>query len=222
MSKETKKFQSLHKLKRAHTQIQTAPASSPMVKMEKTSHASELSELTEKSCCSTCSIPCTTTTSPGIHRTSNPNGNCDMLQKRETRTHCQSMQSSATRSQSGGWEHTPSSSAFKRVEPVVTGVTMGEQPDPHPRDIKPTDGRENTPLVGPTNEGEVEINGMKCRALIDSGSQITSITHSYWCSHPILQKQRLQPSSIPIEGAAGQRDMSEFDSGNIKLWCGLK
>ncbi|MED6291538.1 hypothetical protein CHARACLAT_024692 [Characodon lateralis] len=47
MSKETKKFQSLHKLKRAHTQIQTAPASSPMVKMEKTSHASELSELTE-------------------------------------------------------------------------------------------------------------------------------------------------------------------------------
>ncbi|MEQ2180250.1 hypothetical protein GOODEAATRI_033929 [Goodea atripinnis] len=42
MSKDTKKFQSLHKLKRAHTQIQTAPASSPMVKME-----TELSELTE-------------------------------------------------------------------------------------------------------------------------------------------------------------------------------
>ncbi|MEQ2169175.1 hypothetical protein GOODEAATRI_022354 [Goodea atripinnis] len=47
MSKETKKFQSLYKFKRAHTQIQTAPASSPMVKMERTSHASELSELTE-------------------------------------------------------------------------------------------------------------------------------------------------------------------------------
>ena len=45
---------------------------------------------------------------------------------------------------------------------------------------------------------------MKCRALIVSGSQITSITHKYWCNHPIPQKQKLQPSKIPIEGAAGQ------------------
>jgi hypothetical protein len=45
---------------------------------------------------------------------------------------------------------------------------------------------------------------MKCKALIDSGSQITSITHGYWCNHPILKNQKLQPSKIPIEGAAGQ------------------
>lgn len=87
---------------------------------------------------------------------------------------------------------------------MVTGATTGEQPDPQPQDIKITDGGESTPLVGPRNEGEVEISGMKCKALIDSGSQVTSITHSYWCSHPILQKQKLQPSLIPIEGAAGQ------------------
>lgn len=48
MTKETKKFQSLHKSKQDHTQIQTAPGSSSTVKMEKTNHASELSELTEQ------------------------------------------------------------------------------------------------------------------------------------------------------------------------------
>ena len=45
---------------------------------------------------------------------------------------------------------------------------------------------------------------MNCRALIDSGSQITSITHIYWCNHPILQKRKLHPSIIPTEGAVGQ------------------
>lgn len=87
---------------------------------------------------------------------------------------------------------------------MVTGATMGKQQDPPPQVNKTGDGEEGTPLVGPRNEGEVEINGMKCRALIDSGSQITSITHKYWRNHPVLQKQVLQPSEIPIEGAAGQ------------------
>ena len=64
---------------------------------------------------------------------------------------------------------------------------------------------EDPPLVGPRNEGEVEVNGMKCRALIDSGSQITSITHRYWRNHPTLKHQKLQPSKILIEGAGGQR-----------------
>lgn len=58
--------------------------------------------------------------------------------------------------------------------------------------------------MGPRNEGEVEVNGVTCRALIDSGSQITSITHSYWQSHPTLKQQRLQSAEVPIEGAAGQ------------------
>lgn len=87
---------------------------------------------------------------------------------------------------------------------MVAGATMGKRQDP-PRQVNQMgDGGEDTLLVGPRNEGEVEVNGMKCRALIDSGSQITSITHKYWRNHPILRKQKLQPSRIPIEGAAGQ------------------
>ncbi len=61
-----------------------------------------------------------------------------------------------------------------------------------------------TPLVGPRNEGDVEINGERCRALIDSGSQITSITYEFWRKHPELSQQKLQPSNIPVEGAGGQ------------------
>ena len=87
---------------------------------------------------------------------------------------------------------------------MVTGGTVGKQQDPPPQVKKSGDGEEDTPLVGPRNEGEVEINGIKCRALIDSGSQITSITHKYWRDHPILQTRKLRPSKISIEGAAGQ------------------
>ena len=81
---------------------------------------------------------------------------------------------------------------------MVAGATMGGQQGPHPPAEK-VHTEEETPL----NEGNVEINGLERRALIDSGSQITSITHSYWQSHPVL-KQKLQPSKIPIEGAGGQ------------------
>ncbi|KAI2648630.1 Transposon Ty3-I Gag-Pol polyprotein [Labeo rohita] len=81
---------------------------------------------------------------------------------------------------------------------------MGTQQGPHPSVKRiSTEGGE-TPLVGPRNEGEVEVNGKACKALIDSGSQITSITYNYWQSHPALQKKKLQSSKIPIEGAAGQ------------------
>jgi len=45
---------------------------------------------------------------------------------------------------------------------------------------------------------------MKCRALINSRSQVTSISHSYWLTHLVLQGRRLTLSKIPIEGAAGQ------------------
>lgn len=91
---------------------------------------------------------------------------------------------------------------------MAAGASMGTQQGPHPGPHPPmkriyTEGGE-TPLVGPRNEGEVEVNGKACKALIDSGSQITSITHNYWQSHPALQKQKLRSSTIPIEGAAGQ------------------
>lgn len=82
---------------------------------------------------------------------------------------------------------------------------MGKQQDP-PLQLNQTgDGGEAALFVGPRNEGEAEVNGVKCRALIDSGSQITSITHKYWRNHPVLQRQKLQPSRVHIVGAAGQR-----------------
>lgn len=47
------------------------------------------------------------------------------------------------------------------------------------------------------------VNGLGCTALIDSGSQVTTITNSFYCSHPVLRKQKPQPSTVPIEGAGG-------------------
>uniref|UniRef100_A0A8P4KEB8 ribonuclease H n=1 Tax=Dicentrarchus labrax TaxID=13489 RepID=A0A8P4KEB8_DICLA len=81
---------------------------------------------------------------------------------------------------------------------------MGKQQDPPLQVNETDDGAMDTPIVDPRNEGEVEVNGIKCKALIDSGSQVTSITCRYWRNHPDLQKQNLRTSKIPIEGAAGQ------------------
>ena len=86
---------------------------------------------------------------------------------------------------------------------MVAGATMGLQQEPHPP-VEKVHTEEKTPLVGSRNEGNVEVNGKACRALIDSGSQITSLTHSYWQSHPVLKHKKLQPSKIRIESAAGQ------------------
>lgn len=60
---------------------------------------------------------------------------------------------------------------------------MGVQQGPHPSLKNAHVEGEETPLIGPWNEGDVEVNGTACRALNDSGSQITSITHSYWQSN---------------------------------------
>lgn len=81
---------------------------------------------------------------------------------------------------------------------------MGMQQDPQRQEQIHNDGGETTPLVGPRNEGEVEVNGITCKALVDSGSQITSITHGYWRNHPVLQELKLKPAKVSIEGAGGQ------------------
>lgn len=60
------------------------------------------------------------------------------------------------------------------------------------------------PLLGPRKEGYVEVSGEMYRALIDSSSQITSITYEFWHKHPELCHQKLQPSNIRAEGADGQ------------------
>lgn len=91
---------------------------------------------------------------------------------------------------------------FKCVGPVVTGATTDMQQSPQQHVTgrsKPAD----TPLVGPCNEGVIGVNGEMCKALIDSGSQVTTITDEFWRQHPLLCTQELQPSDIPIDGATG-------------------
>lgn len=87
-----------------------------------------------------------------------------------------------------------------------------------PLDVYATHTRtwEDTPLVGPSNEGEVIVNGTQCQALIDSGSQVTTITDKFWKTHPQLCLQSLRPSDVPIEGAAGQ-PVPHYGVLNIKL-----
>ncbi len=86
---------------------------------------------------------------------------------------------------------------------MVTGATTGMQQSPQQHEMD-TSIPADTPLVGPCNEGLVEVNGEMCKALIDSGSQVTTITDEFWRRHPVLCTQELQSSDIPIEGAAGQ------------------
>ena len=59
-------------------------------------------------------------------------------------------------------------------------------------------------LIGPANETEVIINGMKVNALLDTGSQITSISESYYKNN--LSNYPLIPVDIPnlkVEQAGG-------------------
>ncbi|KAF7650305.1 hypothetical protein LDENG_00127870 [Lucifuga dentata] len=62
----------------------------------------------------------------------------------------------------------------------------------------------------------MQVNGISCKALIDSGSQVTTITDEFWCSHPELSKQKLQPSNIPVEGA-GSQNIPHYGILNIRL-----
>ena len=50
-------------------------------------------------------------------------------------------------------------------------------------------------LIGPANETEVIINGKKVNALLDTGSQITSISESYYKNN--LSNYPLVPVDIP-------------------------
>ncbi|XP_077384383.1 uncharacterized protein LOC144023007 [Festucalex cinctus] len=136
-----------------------------------------------------------------------------MLQMWEAGADSQSVQSTVTTPQMGtaslapalgGVYFPPVTASFKCLEPMVDGATMGQHQGPPLQDELTTEQDVGLPLVGPRNEGEVGVTGLMCRALIDSGSQVTSITHKYWREHPILREQNLQSSCVPIEGAGGQ------------------
>ena len=55
--------------------------------------------------------------------------------------------------------------------------------------------REVIDLVGPTNEIEIILNGKKVNSLLDSGSQVTSVSESYYREH--LSQYPLQPVDVP-------------------------
>ena len=59
-------------------------------------------------------------------------------------------------------------------------------------------------LVGPVNITKVTISGRKCKALLDTGSQVTTITDEFVSAHPTLKLQNLKKSPIIISGAGGQ------------------
>ena len=50
-------------------------------------------------------------------------------------------------------------------------------------------------LVGPANEAEIILDGMKVNALLDSGSQVTSVSESYY--RECLSQYTLQPVDVP-------------------------
>ena len=65
-------------------------------------------------------------------------------------------------------------------------------------------GKENGELVGPVSDVEIVMSGKKCSVLLDTGSQVSTITDAYVANHPHLQAQVPQQTSVTIQGAGGQ------------------
>lgn len=83
-----------------------------------------------------------------------------------------------------------------KTSPIVTCVHSAPQ-------MECSGETNSSSLVGPMNEDFVVVNSVPCRALIDSGSQITSITEEFWHQHPTLGNLRPEEVDIRIEGAGG-------------------
>ena len=61
--------------------------------------------------------------------------------------------------------------------------------------VEIVDDNEVVGLVGPANETEIILNGRKVNSLLDSGSQVTSVSESYYREH--LSEYPLQPVDVP-------------------------
>ena len=60
------------------------------------------------------------------------------------------------------------------------------------------------PLAGPVNRTEVRISGVLATSLLDTGSQVTTITEEFVSRLPKLSLQSPRPSDVSISGAGGQ------------------
>ena len=62
----------------------------------------------------------------------------------------------------------------------------------------------NGELVGPISDVEIMVSGKRCPVLLDTGSQVSTITDEYVASHPRLREQMPKETSVTIQGAGGQ------------------
>ncbi|KAL7841512.1 hypothetical protein SRHO_G00252030 [Serrasalmus rhombeus] len=86
-------------------------------------------------------------------------------------------------------EHTP--------EPTKTITPDISRPEPLPQ-FKPRG------LVGNKSTANVKVNGIECNSLLDTGSQVTTVSQSFYDSH--LSNHPIHPISdiLEVEGANGQ------------------
>ena len=59
------------------------------------------------------------------------------------------------------------------------------------------------PLAGPVNQAEICFSGVLCAALLDTGSQVTTVTDEFVMKHPQLRQQSRRTSDVSICGAGG-------------------
>ena len=66
-------------------------------------------------------------------------------------------------------------------------------------------------LVGPACETEALVNGVSCRALLDSGSQVTTLSRSFYRDHlsETVPLEEISQAGFSVEGAGGQ--LIQFD-----------
>ena len=60
------------------------------------------------------------------------------------------------------------------------------------------------PVAGPVNRAEIRVSGVLCTALLDTGSQVTTVTDEFVVKHPCLRQQLPRPTDVSIRGAGGQ------------------
>ena len=84
--------------------------------------------------------------------------------------------------------------------PGVGNSAGNQRMDPNP----PHDlNHGNFSVIGPSNVDTVFVNGRPCQTLIDSGSQVTTVSASFVESHPTLSRITPEPSPVSINGAGG-------------------
>lgn len=94
---------------------------------------------------------------------------------------------------------------FKHVKPTDEGRSVGVMEHISPTNAHESSKQETTnELIGPINCTVISVCGRNCSALLDTGSQVTTISSYFVENHPILSKQIIQPADITVEGAGGQ------------------